>query len=162
MSGAGVGQYPLTPEFCVGNTNTLVSENTKICVIPNAKPKICISPNAKPKRKSVEYRWRWVFWRCIFHVYFMYISCCLCIIFRVGYAKISRRKGRFQWNTGFSVWETNMLLSETLEHPTKSPHNQCESQREPLEYRLRLVPLHWGLHWACTFHIFCVDFIRFG
>ena len=38
---------------------------------------------------------------CIFHVYFMYISCCLCIIFPVGYAKISRRKGRFQWNMGF-------------------------------------------------------------
>ena len=37
------------------------------------------------------------------HVYFMYISC-LCIIFRVGYAKISRRKGRFQWNIGFSFY----------------------------------------------------------
>ena len=37
------------------------------------------------------------------HVYFMYISCCLCIIFRVGYARISRRKGRFQWNTGFKL-----------------------------------------------------------
>ena len=34
------------------------------------------------------------------HVYFMYISRCLCIIFRVGYAKISRRKGSFQWNMG--------------------------------------------------------------
>ena len=30
----------------------------------------------------------------------MYISCCLCIIFRVGYAKISRRRGKFQWNIG--------------------------------------------------------------
>ena len=35
------------------------------------------------------------------HVYFMYISCCLCIIFRVGYANISRCKGIFQWNMGF-------------------------------------------------------------
>ena len=34
------------------------------------------------------------------HVYFMYISCCLCIIFRIGYVKISRRKGSFQWNMG--------------------------------------------------------------
>ena len=34
----------------------------------------------------------------------MYISCCLCIIFRVGYAKISRRKGRFQWNMGLIVY----------------------------------------------------------
>ena len=38
---------------------------------------------------------------CTFHVHFMYISCCLCNFFRVGNAKISRRKGRFQWNTGF-------------------------------------------------------------
>ena len=37
------------------------------------------------------------------HVYFMYISCCLCIIFRVGYAKISQHKGSFQWNMGYSV-----------------------------------------------------------
>ena len=43
--------------------------------------------------------WRWP---CIFHVYFMYISCCLCIIFHVGYAKISRWEGRFQWNMGLS------------------------------------------------------------
>ena len=35
------------------------------------------------------------------HVHFMYISCCLCIILRVGYAKISRRRGKFQWNMGF-------------------------------------------------------------
>ena len=35
------------------------------------------------------------------HVHFMYISCCLCIIFRVGYAKISRRRGELQWNMGF-------------------------------------------------------------
>ena len=40
---------------------------------------------------------------CIFHVYFMYISSCFCIIFCVGYAKISRRKGRFQWNMGLGV-----------------------------------------------------------
>ena len=37
------------------------------------------------------------------HVHFMYISCCLCIIFRVGYAKISRRSGKFQWNMGLSL-----------------------------------------------------------
>ena len=40
---------------------------------------------------------------CIFHVYFMYIPCCLCIIFRVGLERISRHKGRFQWNTGLTV-----------------------------------------------------------
>ena len=29
------------------------------------------------------------------HIHFMYISCCLCIIFRVGYARIGRRKPVF-------------------------------------------------------------------
>ena len=47
-SEAGVRQYPPMPEFCVGDTNMLVSENAKLCVTSNAKPKICISPNAKP------------------------------------------------------------------------------------------------------------------
>ena len=37
----------------------------------------------------------------------MYISCCFFAIFRVGYAKISRRKGSFQWNMGFRVTEGN-------------------------------------------------------
>ena len=56
-----------------------------ILALPNAK--ICVTPNANPRRQSVEYRWHWVFWRwpCIFHVYFMYISCCLYIIFWVVY-----------------------------------------------------------------------------
>ena len=94
---------------------------------PNAKESTFALPNAKntdmlvslalddanflrhltqnPQRESVEYKLRWVFWRwpCIFHVYFMHISCCLCIIFRVGYARISRRKGSFQWNMGLSI-----------------------------------------------------------
>ena len=43
------------------------------------------------------------------HVYFMYISCCLCIIFRVGYAKISRCKGSFQWNMGFTPLPGKLL-----------------------------------------------------
>ena len=95
----GVGGWhwamPPTPEFCVGDTNMLVSWSQRIC----------ISPDANPRSQSVEYRWRWAFWcwPCIFHVYFMYISCCLCIIFRVGYAKISRRKGSFQWNMGLKL-----------------------------------------------------------
>ena len=58
-SGAGVGQYPPTAEFCVGDTNMLVSENANICV----------SPNANPRRQPVEYRWRWV--SGVGHVYFM-------------------------------------------------------------------------------------------
>ena len=39
------------------------------------------------------------------HVHFMYISCCLCIIFRVGYVKISRRRGKFKWNMGYNVFQ---------------------------------------------------------
>ena len=31
---------PLTQEFCVGDTNMLVSNNAKICVTPNTKAKI--------------------------------------------------------------------------------------------------------------------------
>ena len=42
----------------------------------------------------------------------MYISCCLCIIFRVGYAKISRRKGRFQWNMGFNFKDWKIVLPD--------------------------------------------------
>ena len=76
------------------------------CVLPDAKPKICVTPNANPRRQPVEYRWHWVFWSwpCIFHVEFMKISCCLCTFFRVGNAKISRCKGRFQWNTGSRLY----------------------------------------------------------
>ena len=35
-------------------------------------------------------------------------------------------------------------------------------QRQPVEYRLRWVPGVGSLRWACTFHIFCVDFICVG
>ena len=35
----------------------------KICDTPDAKPKICVTPDANPRRQSVEYRWRWAFWR---------------------------------------------------------------------------------------------------
>ena len=40
-----------------------------ILALPNAK--ICVNPDANPRHQSVEYRWRWVFWRwpCRFHVY---------------------------------------------------------------------------------------------
>ena len=64
---------PLTPQFCVGYTNMLVSKNARIFVTPDAKPKICVSPNAKPQHKSVEYRLRWVpnanfsHWACYWH-----------------------------------------------------------------------------------------------
>ena len=98
-SGVGVGQCPQCQNFALE-----IPTCWYILALPNAK--ICVSPDANPRRQSVEYRWRWVFWHwpCIFHAYFMYISCCLCIIFRVGYAKISRRKPIFQWNMGFRLY----------------------------------------------------------
>ena len=34
--------------------------------------------------------------------------------------------------------------------------------RQSVEYRLRWVPGIGSLRWACTFHIFCVDFICVG
>ena len=101
-SGVGVGQCPRHQNFALEIPTCwciLALPNTKICVSPDAKLKICVSPDANPLCQSVEYSWRSVFWRwpCIFHVYSMYISCCLCIIFRVANAKISQRKVSFQW-----------------------------------------------------------------
>ena len=52
------------------------------------------------------------------HVHFMYISCCLCIISRVGYAKISRRRGEFQWNMGFSI---NIFICDKINQTQKQP-----------------------------------------
>ena len=95
LPGVGVGQCPRRQNFVLGIP-------TRWYLGANANPKICVTHDANPRRQSVEYRWRWVFWRwpCIFHVYFMYISCCLCNIFRVGYARISQCKPSFQWNMG--------------------------------------------------------------
>ena len=129
VSGVGVGHCPRRQNFALEIPTCwyfLALPNAKICDTPDAKPKICVTPDANPRRQSVEYRWRWVFWcwQCILHVYFMYISSCLCIIFRVGYVKISRRKGRFQWNMGlrldycgfgpFCSTGTKLLLSISL------------------------------------------------
>ena len=38
----------------------------------------------------------------------------------------------------------------------------AKPRRQSVEYRLRWVPGVGSLHWACTFHIFCVDFICVG
>ena len=113
----------VTPKY----TNMLVYFG----VTPDAKPKTCVTPDANPRRQSVEYRWRWVFWcwPCIFHVYFMYISCCLCIIFRIGYAKICQRKGSFQWNMGLSCGSLFIVAKKKQQNvshksPTNSPNPQ--------------------------------------
>ena len=78
-----------TPEFCVGDTNMLVSKNTKICV----------TPDANPQRQSVEYRLRWVLnanfsrWPCTFH-FLVLISIALGI----------QREPLFQWNMDLTVY----------------------------------------------------------
>ena len=48
-----------------------------------------------------------------------------------------------------------MLVSFALPNANFSRHPQSES----VEYRLRWVPNANFSRWACTFHIFCVDFI---
>ena len=102
---SGPPLHPIILLFTSGVTPKYTNMLVYFGVTPDAKPKVFVTPDANPRRQSVEYRWRWVFWRwpCIFHVYFMYISCCLCILFRVGYAKIGRRKPSFQWNMGFGL-----------------------------------------------------------
>ena len=68
-------------------------------------------------------------------------------------------------------WDTNMLVSERTQKmkfaSLLTQKKNCVSpdakpQRQPVEYRLRWVPGVGSLHWACTFHIFCVDFICVG
>ena len=46
--GAFCWSRPQTREFYVGDTNMLVSKNTKICITPNAKYKIYITPMQNP------------------------------------------------------------------------------------------------------------------
>ena len=69
--------YTPKARFSVGNTNMLVSKNTKIWVTPHVNLKICVSPNAKPQRESVEYRRK-------FLALAMYISFFLCHFHSVG------------------------------------------------------------------------------
>ena len=55
------------------------------------------------------------------YVYFMYISCSLCIIFCFGYARISRRKPSFQWNMGLSFASAMSLGFELSGSESISP-----------------------------------------
>ena len=58
------------------NTNMLVS-----LALGDAKPKSCVLPDANLRCQSVEYRWRWAFWRwgwrlaCTFHVVYVNFIC---------------------------------------------------------------------------------------
>ena len=76
----------------------LVSENVKPPT-PNLKFALAPTPNPNASQWNIG----GVGSSGVGHVHFMYISCCLCNFFRVGNAKISRRKGRFQWNTDLKL-----------------------------------------------------------
>ena len=84
--GPCVGLEPSTQEFSVTYTNMLVSKNAKTPT-PNLKFAL---PSVKSKRKSVEYRLRWVpntnflRWPCT----------CFCVDFMYP------TQTRFQWNMG--------------------------------------------------------------
>ena len=97
----------------------------------DAKPFALGTFAQNPQRESVEYRLR-----CssgVGHVYFMsifmYISCCLCIILRVGYARIGRRKGSFQWNMGFTFYNALLSFSKFLTPPPPTHTHPCTSSR---------------------------------
>ena len=49
--------YCPTREFCVGDTNMLVSKNAKICVTPNANAKICVTPKVEYSLRGVRQSW---------------------------------------------------------------------------------------------------------
>ena len=66
----------------------------------------------------------------------------------------------------FPVGDTKMLVSKIAIicvtpnvkpkiYVTPNPNPKCES----VEYRLGWVSWHWGLCWACTFQVVCVNFI---
>ena len=89
--------YPKVPEFIVGDTNMLVSENAKPltpnlkCVSPpTPNPKICVIPDANPRRQSMEYRWHWIpnaTFR-VGHVHFM-------LFMSISFASGTQRKPSF-------------------------------------------------------------------
>ena len=55
-----------------------------------------------------------------------------------------------------------MLVSLAFCAANFSRHLTQNPQRKPVEYRLLWVPNANSLRWPCTFHFFCVDFIRVG
>ena len=88
---------PPTPEFRIGNTNMLVSKNTKICFTPYAKPKICAlppTPNANASQWNIGcVGSQTQNFRVGHFIFFVLIS------FAFG----SQRKPSFQWNMGFTL-----------------------------------------------------------
>ena len=86
----------------------------------------------------------------------------------VGVEQCTRRQNCALPNAKY----TNMLVYFALGEahfrvlPDAKPKScvlpDAKPKRKPVEYRLRWVPGVGSLRWACTFHIFCVDFICVG
>ena len=80
------------------------TQTLKFTLPPTPNLKFVLTPTPTPDTSQWNIGGIWS--SGVGHVYFMYIlciSCCLCNIFRVGYARISRRKSIFQWNMGFRL-----------------------------------------------------------
>ena len=59
-------------------------------------------------------------------------------------------------------WVTHIFCVLPNTKPKSYVLTDAKPKRKPVEYRLRWVPGVGSLRWACTFHIFCVDFICIG
>ena len=101
MLGPGVGLAPQRHYFALGIPTCWYLKMLKFALPPTPNLNFALPPTPTPDASQWNIGRVWS--SGVGHVYFMYISCCLCIIFSVGYAKISRCKGRFQWNMGFRV-----------------------------------------------------------
>ena len=72
-------------------------------------------------------------------------------------------------NAKFRIGDTKMLVSKNAKIcvTPNAKHKICvtpnaKPQREPMQCRLRWVPIAKTSRWPCTFFFFCVDFIRVG
>ena len=126
------------------------------------------SPNAKPQRKSLKYRLHWVpnanflRWSCTFHVFCVDFIC----VWWPTQTQFPVEYGLKTLNATVFVGYTNMLVSKNVKiciTPNAKPKicvpSDAKPTRKSVEYRLRWVPNANLPRWACTFHIFCVDFI---
>ena len=102
--GTGVGLDPQLHTFASPNAcwYILALPNAKICVTPTPNLKFALPPTPTPD--ASQWNIVGVGSSGVGHVHFMYISCCLCIIFSIGHARISQCKPSFQWNMGSTVF----------------------------------------------------------
>ena len=88
---------PPTREFCVGDTNTLISKNAKVCVTPNANVKICVTPTQTPNAKggNIGRVGSPIQNSCFGHVDFM-------LFVLISLALGNQREPSLQWSMGLS------------------------------------------------------------